>query len=167
MRSRRGALGLDISSSSFGKSAVHIRGILFRLVCLNGMRVQESAGSFSFRHVGDIDRMRAGSGEAIPSALAVARGTMARWKAAVNVMVNDVAAFIDSLRDLSQGEHKLVEEHVQRELQVPALPEHAPLYELLNGVTSAAQAFAPSRRLEAEAMAGDLLIRHTSTGSAS
>ena len=161
------ALGLDISSSSFGKSAVHIRGILFRLVCLNGMRVQESAGSFSFRHVGDIDRMRAGIGEAIPSALAVARGTMARWKAAVNVMVNDVAAFIDSLRDLTQLEHKLVEEHVQRELHVPALPEHAPLYELLNGVTSAAQALAPARRIEVEAMAGDLLVRHTSTGSAS
>lgn len=155
------ALGLDISSSSFGKSAVHVRGLLWRLKCTNGLRVQEKAGSFSFRHVGDIDRMRAGIAEAIPSALAVARGTMGRWKAAVDVMVNDVAALINSMRELTMGEQKLIEEHVQREVGALALPEHAPLYDVLNGVTSAAQALVPARRLELEGMAGDLLVRHT------
>jgi len=155
------ALGLDISSSSFGRSAAHVRGSLVRLRCLNGLRVQERTGSFSFRHIGDIDRMRAGIAEAIPAALAVARGTMARWRAAIDVMVEDVAALIAGMHDLSLGEQKVVEEHVQRELGVHALPAHAPLYEVLNGVTSAAHALQPARRLEVEAMAGDLLIRHT------
>ncbi len=155
------ALGLDISSSSFGRSAAHITGSLVRLKCLNGLRVPEKGASFSFRHVGDIDRMRAGIAESIPSALAVARGTIARWRAAVDVMIEDVASLIEGLHDLTHGEQKLVQEHVQHELGAHALPAHAPLYEVLNGVTSAAHALAPARRLEVEAMAGDLLVRHT------
>ena len=35
------AIGLDISSSSFGRSAVHVRGLLWRLVCTNGLRMVE------------------------------------------------------------------------------------------------------------------------------
>jgi hypothetical protein len=46
------ALGIDISSSSFGKSAVHIKGIIWRLRCTNGLRVAENHGSFSLRHIG-------------------------------------------------------------------------------------------------------------------
>jgi hypothetical protein len=159
------ALGLDISSSSFGKSAVHVRGLIWRLKCTNGMRVAEGMGSYSFRHVGDIDRMRAGVAEAIPSALAVARGTFARWRASVNVMVREVAALIDSLRDLTIVERKQIQEEVQREAGTSALPEHMPLYGFLNGVTAAAHHALPARRLELESLAGELLVRHTDTPS--
>jgi len=159
------ALGLDISSSSFGKSAVHVRGLVWRLKCTNGLRVAEGMGNFSFRHVGDIDRMRAGIAEAIPSALAVARGTFDRWRSAVNVMVNEVASLIDSLRDLSLGERKLVQQEVQREAGTSALPEHMPLYGFLNGVTAAAHHVLPARRLELESLAGELLVRHTGAPS--
>lgn len=156
------ALGLDISSSSFGKSAVHVRGLVWRLKCTNGLRVSEPAGSFSFRHVGDTQRLRAGIAEAIPSALAVARGTLDRWRTAVNVMVTDVAALIDSLRDITLGEKKMLEQEIQREVGAHALPARMPLYDICNGVTAAAHHVAPARRLELEALAGELLVRHTS-----
>lgn len=159
------ALGLDISSSSFGKSAVHVRGLVWRLKCTNGLRVAESTGNFSFRHVGDAQRLRAGIAEAIPSALAVARGTFARWRASVNVMVTEVAALIEGLRDLSLGEKKLVEGEIQREAGCIGLPERMPLYGLLNGITAAAHHVVPARRLEMESLAGELLVRHTDGAS--
>lgn len=159
------ALGLDISSSSFGKSAIHVRGLVWRLRCTNGLRVAESTGNFSFRHVGDAQRLRAGIAEAIPSALAVARGNFARWRASVDIMVTEVAALIEGLRDLSLGEKKLVEQEVQREAGAIRLPEHIPLYGLLNGITAAAHHVPPARRLEMEALAGDLLVRHTGGAS--
>lgn len=155
------ALGLDISSSCFGKSAVHVRGLVWRLKCTNGLRTAESTGSFSFRHVGDVDRLRAGIADAIPTALVHARGTMARWKASVNVMVENVAAFIDQMRDLTQGERELVEDRIKVEAGTLNLLAPAPLYTLLNGITSAAQETSPARRLELESTAGDLLVRHT------
>ncbi len=155
------ALGLDISSSSFGKSAVHVRGLVWRLKCTNGLRVSERAGSFSFRHVGDVQRLRAGISEAIPSALAVARGTFDRWRSSVNIMVTEVAALIEGLRDLSLVEKKLVEQEVQLEAGTSALPEHLPLYELCNGITAAAHHVTPLRRLDFESLAGEILVRHT------
>lgn len=155
------ALGLDISSSCFGKSAVHIRGIVWRLKCTNGLRVAEGTGNFSFRHVGDVDRLRACIADAIPTALVHARGTMDRWRASVNVMVQNVAALIDDMRDLTHGERRLVEDRVKVEAGTLNLLEPAPLYDVLNGITAAAQEAAPARRLELESVAGDLLVRHT------
>lgn len=155
------ALGIDISSSCFGKSAVHVRGIVWRLKCTNGLRVAEGTGNFSFRHVGDVDRLRAGIADAIPTALVHARGTMDRWRASVNVMVENVATMIDEMRDLTQVERKLVEQRVREEAHITNLLEPAPLYDVLNGVTAAAHGSAPARRLELESVAGDLLVRHT------
>lgn len=155
------ALGLDISSSCFGKSAVHIRGIVWRLKCTNGLRVAENSGSFSFRHVGDVDRLRAGIADAIPTALVHARGTLNRWRASVDVMVENVAALIDELRDLTHAERKLVEDRVKVESRTLDLLGPAPLYNVLNGITSAAHEAAPARRLELESAAGALLVRHT------
>lgn len=156
------ALGIDISSSCFGKSAVHVRGCVFRLRCLNGLRVAEGTGNFSFRHIGDVDKIRACIADAIPTALVHARGTMARWRASVDVMVESVASFIDEIRaDLTHGERKLVEDKVRLETGTPNLLEPAPLYDVLNGITAAAHDVAPARRLELESAAGELLVRHT------
>lgn len=155
------ALGLDISSSCFGKSAVHVRGIVWRLKCTNGLRVAESSGSFSFRHVGDVDRLRAGIADAIPTALVHARGTLRRWRASVDVMVENVAALIDELRDLTHAERKLVEDRVKVESGTLDLLQPSRLYDVLNGITSAAHEAMPVRRLELESAAGELLARHT------
>lgn len=155
------ALGLDISSSCFGKSAVHVRGIVWRLKCTNGLRIAEDTGNFSFRHVGDVDRLRSGIADAIPTALVHARGTMERWRASVDVMVENVAAMIDEMRDLTHGERKLVEQRVREETHLSNLLQPAPLYDVLNGLTAAAHDAIPARRLELESVAGELLVRHT------
>ena len=154
------AIGLDISSSSFGRSAVHVRGLLWRIACTNGLRMAEHQGGFSFRHVGESQRLRDGIAEAIPTCLAQARGLMARWKVAVTTMVEDVAKQIEALRELTQGERKHVEEELLKEAQVPALPESTSAYNLVNAITGAARHAEPSRRLDIESLAGTVLSRH-------
>ena len=155
------ALGVDISTSSFARSSLHVRGLVWRLKCTNGLRVAENRSSFSFRHVGDSRRLRDGIGEAIPAALMEARGTMARWKQAVSVMVQDVSLAIDQLRDLTLPERKAVEGALKGELGVQELPEHVALYDLVNAVTSTAQQAVPSRRIEIEGVGGELLDART------
>lgn len=49
-------VGLDITGSSFARSAVHVTPVIWRLVCSNGMRRAERGSGFSFRHVGDRER---------------------------------------------------------------------------------------------------------------
>lgn len=155
------SLGIDISSSSFGRSAVHVRGLLWRLKCTNGLRVAERHGAFSFRHIGETQRLRDGIAEAIPSALMAAKGTMARWKAAVDIMVEDVAAELDRLRELTIPERKLVEEEMKNEAGVAELPEHTDLFTFVSGITAAAREAVPSRRIEMESLAGELLTQRT------
>jgi hypothetical protein len=158
-------VGIDISTSCFGRSAVHIAPLIWRLVCSNGMRAMESGRGFSFRHVGDGDRLKAAVSEAIPSALVHARGVMTQWQRAVTFMVEDVAAQIEAMRELTIPERKGLESALQVETGMAALPEHAPLYDLVNALTSSAKAAVPARRLELEAMAGGLLDRHVGRAS--
>jgi hypothetical protein len=153
-------VGLDISTSSFGRSAIHLSPMVWRLVCTNGLRSSERRGQLSFRHVGDSDRLRAGIAEAIPSALAHARGLMDQWKRAVTFMVEDVAKQIEEMRELTNLERRAFEDEVKREAQTSALPAHVPLYSLVNALTATAKAAVPARRLELEGVAGDLLHRH-------
>jgi hypothetical protein len=153
-------VGLDISTSSFGRSAIHLSPMVWRLVCTNGLRSPERRGQLSFRHVGDSDRLRAGIAEAIPSALAHARGLMTQWQRAVTFMVEDVARQIDEMRELTIPERRAFEEELKKEAETAALPEHVPLYSLVNALTSTAKAAAPARRLELEALAGDVLQHH-------
>jgi hypothetical protein len=158
-------VGIDISTSSFGRSAIHLSPMIWRLVCLNGMRSSERRGQLSFRHVGDKDRLRAGIAEAIPSALAHARGLMDQWKRAVTFMVEDVAKQIEQMRELTNPEKRAFEEELKREAQTAALPEHIDLYAMVNALTSTAKSAVPARRLELEALAGDVLQQHVGRAS--
>jgi hypothetical protein len=159
------AVGIDISSSSFGRSAVHVRGITYRIYCSNGARSAERHGAFSFRHVGEPQRLRDGIAEAIPSALVAARGTMDRWKAAVYTMVEQVAASLDQLRELSVSERSRFEAALKEGAGTSELPGRIPLYDFLNGLTLTAHAATPGRRLELESIAGEFL--HRELGGAS
>jgi hypothetical protein len=150
--------GLDISSSSFGRSALHVRGLLYRLVCTNGLRLPENMGEFSARHVGDTQRLRDFLRDAVPTAMVHASGLMESWRRAVAVQVERVAELIDSLRELTAGERELVAENVRIETETPELPEATSLYALLNGFTAAAREAEPARRLELESLAGRLLV---------
>ncbi len=153
------AVGLDISTSSFGRSALHVRGLVWRLKCTNGLRVAKSNGSMSVRHIGDPGRLRNALAEAIPTAIARARGLMDAWQRAVAFMVEDVERQIDALRDLSLQEQRLVKDEATKEAGATSLPASLDLYTLTNGITAAARQLAPARRLEVEGLAAEFLTR--------
>lgn len=154
------AVGFDVTSSSFARSAVHVSPIIWRLVCSNGMRRAEKGAGFSFRHVGDRDRLRDAVSEAIPAALVRARGVMDQWKKSVTFMVEDVQRQIDAMRELAIPEKKNLETALLHETGRQALPEHVPLYDFVNAMTASAKEASPARRLDIEALAGDVLARH-------
>jgi len=157
-------VGLDISTSSFGRSAIHLGPMVWRLVCTNGLRSPERRGQLSFRHVGDRDRLRTGIAEAIPSALAHARGLMEQWQRSVTFMVEDVQRQVEAMRDLSNPERKAFEGQLKIESGTAALPERLPLYSFVNALTATAKSLAPARRLELEGYAGDVLQQHVGNG---
>jgi hypothetical protein len=154
------AVGIDITGSSFAKSAIHVAPVIFRLVCRNGLRAAERRGAMSFRHVGDPQRLRDGVAEAIPSALVHARGVMTQWKRAVSFMVEDVQRQVEELRELTQPERKAFETELQAEARTASLPSSVRLYDFVNALTASAKAAAPARRLELESVAGHVLHRH-------
>ncbi len=154
------ALGLDVSTSSFGRSAVHIRGLLWRLKCTNGLRVSEKMGSFSVRHIGESQRLRDGIREAIPTVLAHASGAMDQWRRSVSFMVDDVQRQIEQLREMNASEQKGVLDELKSEIGVRELPARTDLFSMINAVTAFAKNTVPARRIELESIAGDLLHRH-------
>ena len=154
------ALGIDITGSSFARSAVHVSPVIWRLVCSNGMRRAERGTGFSFRHVGGRDRIRDAVSEAIPAALLRARGVLDQWRKSVTFMVEDVQRQIEAMRELSLPEKKNLETALLHETGRPALPEQVPLYDLVNAMTASAKEASPARRLDIESLAGDVLARN-------
>lgn len=150
-------VGLDVSTSSFGKSAVHVSGVVWRLVCDNGLRAPQKMGRFSFRHVGETQRLQDGLRDAVPTALFHARGLMGLWQTAVTTAVEDVAARIERLRELTQAERGRITEALQADLGVKELPPSTSAYELVNAITQAAHEAETARRLEMETVAGRVL----------
>lgn len=154
------AAGIDITSSSFARSAVHVSPVVWRLVCSNGLKRAERGAGLSFRHVGDSQRLRDGVAEAIPAALVRARGVMDQWRKSVTFMVEDVQQQIDAMRELSVPEKKNLEMALAHETGRPELPARVPVYDFVNAMTASAKSVSPSRRLEIETLAGDVLTRH-------
>jgi hypothetical protein len=154
------AVGLDLSTSNFGRSALRAKAMLWRLLCENGLRAAESGGEFTYRHIGDPQRLRDGLRDAIPTALVHARGVMNLWKQAVGAFVTNLAAEIDALRALTVSERERVEEEMKKETGAPQLPERVSAYDFVNAVTAMAHDAEPARRLEIEELAGGLLRRH-------
>lgn len=152
-------VGIDVSSSCFGRSALHVRGMLFRLKCTNGLRVGQEMGSFSFRHVGESERLRSALLDAVPTALAHARGVFDQWRRAVRVFIEDLSEVIDGMRELTLGERQRVSHELKGELGVAELPERTSVFDLVNGITAAARESEPARRIELESFAGDVLRR--------
>lgn len=152
-------VGLDVSTSSFGKSAIHVTGQVWRKVCRNGLRVPESMGRISMRHVGETERLRLGLRDAVPTALTHASGLMDHWKKAVATEVQQVGKFIEQMRLLTLAEKQNIEQALQLQHDKKELPESTTAYNLINAVTAAAHQAAPARRLELESLAGNLLVQ--------
>lgn len=157
--------GIDISTSSFGRSALHVRGLLYRLVCTNGLRAPQRLGEYSARHVGDSQRLRAFLADAVPTVLTHASGLMDTWKRSISIQVENIAELIASMRELTVGEREGVEREVLVETGTRELPERASAYCLVNAITATARAAEPARRLDLESLAGEVLHRHVRSGS--
>lgn len=153
-------VGLDVSSSSFGRSAVHLRGVVWRLICMNGARTPSSMGDVSLRHLGETQRLRDGLAEGVATALTHARGLMSRWKSAVSTYVTNLADFIDGMRELNLSEQQAV--RVELGANKPAeLPGRVSVFDFVNAVTQAAHEAEPARRIELESIAGGVLLDQT------
>jgi hypothetical protein len=149
-------VGLDISTSSFGRSAIHVKGLLWRLRCKNGLRTPTGLGDFSLRHVGEVARLRDAVTEVVPTAVAHARGLVDSWRRSVSTYVEGLPALIESMRQLTEGEKATVRGELGAQ-SVKELPARGRLYDIVNAITSAAQGAVPGRRLELEGLAGDVL----------
>lgn len=158
------AIGIDVGTSSFGRAAITMMPVTWRLICSNGARSAERGAVVSYRHAGDRARLRSGVQEGVPSTIARARGFLEQWERAVNYMAENVLEQIQALQ-LNLVEKNNVEAAVLREVGEHKLPAHVPLFALINGLTASAKLSAPSRRLEIEALAGDVLAQHVGVAS--
>jgi hypothetical protein len=158
--------GLDIANGEVGNRSQSITPMTHRVLCLNGMRSWQTEATHRLRHVGDPDRLRDAFRDAIPVALAEARGQIEQWRRATEALVDDVFADIENLRmlNLGVGETRAVAGAVlaDRKLALPADTSPETLTELFksvpdftvadiaNAITATAKAEDTDRRLQLE-----------------
>jgi hypothetical protein len=106
--------GLDIGNSEVGLRSVQVTPITYRLICTNGMRAWRSEAALRMRHVGDPKRLHEQLRDAIPVALAEARGDIEKWRRATEVLVDNALDEIESLRLVGLGQAEV--QAVGREL---------------------------------------------------
>lgn len=89
---------------------MHVTPITYRLICTNGMRASRSEAALRIRHIGDPKRLHEQLRDAVPVALAEARGDIDRWRRATEVLIDSALEEIEGLRGLglSQGEVQAV-----------------------------------------------------------
>lgn len=95
--------GIDIANSEVGLRSVQVNAVTYRLVCSNGLRAWNTEGGSRVRHIGDPARLRDLLHDAIPIALAEARGDLERWKLAVERLVDDAFHEVEALRAFGIG----------------------------------------------------------------
>lgn len=158
--------GLEIANSELGLRSVQVTPITVRLVCTNGMRATHGAAATRLRHIGDPLRLRDAFREAVPLALAEARGDIARWKQSVDILIDDALAEVESLRafgattsdvqaiartlsaSLTGTDGPRASEEVSEALHRPTW-----LYDVSNAVTATARDRGTAARLELEQLA--------------
>lgn len=106
--------GIDIGNSEVGLRSVQVTPITYRLVCTNGMRAWRSEAAVRMRHVGDPKRLHEQLRDAIPVAFAEARGDLARWRKATDVLIDNALEEIEALRTFGLGQAEV--QAVGREL---------------------------------------------------
>lgn len=168
--------GLDVANSELGLRSVQVTPITHRLICTNGMRAWRSEAALRMRHVGDPDRLRDQLRDAVPVALAEARGDIARWKKATDVLVDNALEEIENLRvwGLSTSETQAVGRSLAASTGVhlsessgselsTALRTRTTAFELANAITSTARERSDvTARLNMESLGHRYLVSKTS-----
>lgn len=99
--------GIDVGNSEVGLRSVQVTPITYRLVCTNGMRAWRSEAAVRMRHVGDRNRLHEQLRDAIPIAFAEARGDLARWRKATEVLIDNALEEIEALRTFGLGQSEV------------------------------------------------------------
>ncbi len=130
--------GIDIANSELGMRSVQVTPVTYRLLCTNGMRGWASQDAFRMRHVGDPDRLREHLRDAIPVALASARGDIDRWKRAVDMMIDAALDEVESLRGfgLTKAETQSVAHALSPDNRLPSVTT---VFDVANAITSTAR----------------------------
>jgi hypothetical protein len=142
--------GLDLANSELGLRSVQVTPITHRLVCTNGMRAWKSEAGLRMRHVGDADRLRDQLRDAVPVAFAEAKGDIARWVKATELLIDNALEEIEGLRafGLSTGEVQSIGRTLAVDEGMLASPSHdlpkalrtsTSVFALANAITATAR----------------------------
>jgi hypothetical protein len=144
--------GFDVSNSELGLRSLSIRGVFYRLVCTNGLRVRQE-GTITMRHIGDPKRLHELLRHAMREVLAEAPDHINRWRRATEVRIGSALEEIAGLRKLglSQGEAQAVGRELlaamgllpassSAETITEALRVSTTAYDVANAITASARA---------------------------
>jgi hypothetical protein len=166
-------VGFDLLNGEIGNRSISVAPMVWRLVCLNGMRSCDRGLQQKLRHVGSSERLIEAFRDAVPSALGAARGMRTKMVAAVDMLVDNLLGEFAGLAafGLTVPDRRDVARDVMAERTI-ALPEDtkswgdimaaappASVYDVLNGMTHVAQSRGTDRRLEMEEAASAYLDR--------
>jgi hypothetical protein len=164
-------VGISVKNSEVGLSSVSVVPSIWRLVCLNGLELEEPADvRRSWRHVGSPERLAERFEERIPLAIAKAAKTVGALHKLTEVSVDIVEldtcltaveltreqrkmATVQAFNGAGhEGDYPALMAQNVSELQVSG-------WDAINGITAAAQSFETRARLHMEQAAGQLLSR--------
>lgn len=148
--------GVHISDSPVGLRRVFIAGYTHRLICKNGAIAKDSGDSFSFRHVGDHDRMRGNVVKALESAKLETERILVQFKNAVNIKIDEPFVYLENLtkeRDLTQEQFKAMMNSLVGE------PQKGNLFGISQSISAAAQQFDGEQAFDMQRLSVDVTNR--------
>jgi len=168
-------LGFDVGNGEIGNRAVSVIGSVYRPICENGLRNVYVSDAHKLRHIGDPARLAEAFMQAVPSALAAARGTRQKLNDSIDRMVTDALSEIDGLRQfgLSLTDTRDIARDVAAS-RGRALPDKSTawtlgdfgpdpirVWDVVNAATHIAQSRGVDARLDIEEAAGRYLDKRT------
>lgn len=160
--------GVDLANSEIGLRSVSITPVTYRLICTNGARAWSSDATKRLRHIGDPVRLRDAVREAIPLALAEARGDLQRWKKSVSMMIDDALEEVESLRsfgatsaDVLIARGALAAELGMTSVSEEMLRRKASVFTVANAITASARDRSTEARLNVEQLGHRYLVSRT------
>jgi hypothetical protein len=167
--------GLDIGNGETLTRSVSVCPVTYRLVCLNGMRRWETGAAKRWSHVGDPERLRQAFTDAVPVALAEAKGLRDSMRTAVDRLVDDALGEIEGLSAFGFGvnETRAIARDLfaDRGLALPAATDAwadaiatagpVSVFDVANAITHTAQTRNVDDRLAYEEAGGAYLLRRT------
>ena len=108
--------GIQITNSETGQHSVEIKGMTYRLWCLNGATTPQVMSKSRIYHSGHKDRMKGLVTSAIDSALEDSTKLVGAYKNSLDIEINDMAAMLDGMvekQTVNQKERDLIESNIE------------------------------------------------------